>query len=129
MEFFNLKDKEEEVRKSLLAYLITQKGYPQGLITKELPIKKRSTSRRDRRVDVLVFSVQNHTVLPLLLIECKRTKPTQAALLQLFGYNLSVRAPWSGLVWKDAFILFHYSQEVASGALADFPTYEALLSG
>lgn len=93
---------EERVRARLIDYLINNLGYPQGLIAVEkelgnLPHLKNSNVQK-RRLDVLVFS--KNLLQPLLLIECKAEKATQAALNQVLGYNEVVKAPFVAIVGK-----------------------------
>ncbi|QQS51999.1 MAG: type I restriction enzyme HsdR N-terminal domain-containing protein [Bacteroidota bacterium] len=81
---------EEWVRQNILKYLVTEKGFPNGLISIEAGLR---VNRLKRRYDGLIYSRQN---LPLVLLECKAPAVSinQAVFDQIFAYNTSVSAPY-----------------------------------
>lgn len=83
---------EEFVRQRVLS-LMLQLGYPKGLIAVEQSLHRlphlQSTKVPLRRADILCFG-NNHS--PLMLVECKAAKLTEAVFRQVAGYNHYVRA-------------------------------------
>ncbi len=80
---------EEEVRQSMIAYLINEKAYPQGVIAVEYSFKLHGMQKR---ADIVVFSAKG---IPVLLIECKAPQIplSQEILNQASIYNQVVQAP------------------------------------
>jgi hypothetical protein len=78
---------EEWVRQHILQYLLA-KGYPASLIAIERGIEVNGTQKR---FDVVVYGRDSE---PLMLAECKAQGESlgQNVLMQILGYNLSVRA-------------------------------------
>jgi hypothetical protein len=74
-------------------------GYPKSLISVEKAVKT-------RRYDVLVHA--RKTLKPLLLIECKAEKLTEAAKIQALGYNETIGAPFISLVSANEILTFWY---------------------
>ena len=123
------RNSEVAFRDQFSTFLIEQKGYPKGLITKEMPLsflEQAKGHRRDRRVDLLVFATGSAS--PLLLIECKKNIPQQKAVHQLLGYNLHVRAPWCALVWPEGFALLDLGGHKVAGLVTEFPEYKSFLN-
>jgi hypothetical protein len=83
---------EEAIRQGLLQKMISEWGYPKGLISVEKKIGS-------RRYDVVCYT---RDVLPLLLIECKAIEINEAAENQAFGYNDAVKAPFICLASQTA---------------------------
>lgn len=81
---------EEWVRQNIIRYLITDKDFPEGLISTEAGIKVNTLRRR---YDVLVFSKLGD---PFMLVECKSTeiKLTQNVIDQVVAYNSQIKAPY-----------------------------------
>lgn len=116
-------------REEFIAFLLKTKGFPKGLLTKEMPLSFLQCTkghRRDRRVDILVMT--KGTLVPLLLIECKKSSPNMKASYQLLGYNLHVQAPWCALVWPEGFLIYDRARKMQSGPIVDFPAYEYFIS-
>lgn len=90
---------EEVVRQKLLRYLTEERGYPRALISTEIAIGTLQKNKSSRRVDILCNVINNNSITPYLLIECKAKKPTQKAMYQLAGYNSAIHAPYIALVW------------------------------
>jgi len=74
---------EEWVRQHFLSWLVSQKGYPRGLISVEAPLKYH---RLSKRADAIVYS---NTGKPLMIVECKapHIKITQDVFDQIGRYN------------------------------------------
>lgn len=75
---------EEEVRQSLLSYMIGSLGFPKGLIAVEKRIQT-------RRFDLVCYTKKGS---PLLLVECKALFPKDDAFHQALGYNFWLEAPF-----------------------------------
>jgi hypothetical protein len=93
---------EEVVRQSLLYAMIHRFGYPKSAIAIE-----RKVPGLDRRFDIVVFSKEG---APLLLIECKVDKISQAAKEQIIGYNAFIKAPYICLASKEEIITGFYNE-------------------
>ncbi len=102
---------EERIRQSLLAYLIGTFGCPRSLIAVEVSLRKifpcPHQSLPNRRLDIVCFSQQLGTLLPLLIIECKASAPKEEAYHQLNGYNFFAKAPIIALAWPGHIIACH----------------------
>ncbi len=92
---------EEIVRQSLLRRMIDEKGFPLGGIAVEkglaqMPhLQLHSHQIPERRADIVCFANQihpNHSLYPLLLIECKATPLNQKVINQVVGYNHYLQA-------------------------------------
>lgn len=80
---------EEIVRQKLILNMLSQLGYPKGLLAVEQQIPSIG-----RRVDLLCYACFKEDLLPLLLVECKAELCTQRALEQILGYNALIAAPF-----------------------------------
>lgn len=92
---------EEEVRQSYLNYLLDEKKVPSNLIAVEVALSSlvpKSARLPRRRIDILLFQPTAAGLLPWLLIECKAEPIHHAAVRQITGYNLFLRAPYLCLV-------------------------------
>lgn len=100
---------EELVRQATIQRLVKM-GYPQPLIAVEKKLAEicfDATSKLpQRRIDIVCFSNKNHR--PLLMIECKASKITQKALLQVMGYNRLVKAPCIAVCSKDQLMMAYW---------------------
>lgn len=76
---------EEWVRQNFLNYMVTDLGYPKGLIKVEASFRLNSMLRR---ADILVFSRNGE---PALIVECKapEVKINQNVFDQIINYNFS----------------------------------------
>lgn len=79
---------EEWVRQNFVMFLITEKQYPQSLITVEASLKVVS---RMKRTDVVVY---NASLAPLMIVECKapHVKLSETVFDQIVRYNISLKA-------------------------------------
>jgi hypothetical protein len=76
---------EEWVRQHFLNYMVTDLGYPPGLIKVEASFRLNSMLRR---ADILVYS---RTGAPVLIVECKapEIKINQTVFDQIINYNFN----------------------------------------
>ncbi len=101
---------EENVRQSLLYHLVHELQFPLSQIAVEKGLKQMphlslaSFELPDRRSDVVCFAQgihAEHSLYPLLLIECKAVKITPKVISQATGYNHFLRAYYVALVNQD----------------------------
>ncbi len=125
---------EEIVRQKLLLRMTDELGYPKELlaIEKELTELPHLTKKNlpQRRIDILCFGKNihpDHSLYPLLLIECKREKLFSAAKEQLLGYNAFVQAYFVALVSREE-ILFGFRTGKDYQFLAFLPPYAQLVA-
>lgn len=89
---------EEIIRSQFLEKMISQLGFPKGLIAVEKDLASLSRhpviSDPHRRVDILSFAPTKEGLRPLLLVECKAKEIEEAALAQVLGYNRVIGAPF-----------------------------------
>ena len=78
---------EEWVRQHWIHFLITNKGFPKGLLTSERGL---TYNGLQKRTDLLVFDRQGH---PYFLIECKspEIEINQKVLFQAIAYNQTLK--------------------------------------
>ena len=107
-------------REQLLQFLVQKRGYPAGLIAKELRLDQLM-----RRCDLLIYRTVGEKIVPLLLIECKKDAPMEAAFRQLIGYNQSIGAPFLAVASPNQ---FWFARKEQSFRQVDIPTYKELLS-
>lgn len=81
---------EEWVRQHFLQYLISEKGFPKGLLKIEVGIQG---AQRGGRYDALFLSRSGK---PLVLIECKApgVSITKETFFQIARYNTQFRVPY-----------------------------------
>ena len=84
---------EEWVRQHWIHFLITNKGFPKGLLTSERGL---TYNGLQKRTDLLVFDRQGH---PYFLIECKspEIEINQKVLSQAIAYNQTLKCPFIAL--------------------------------
>jgi hypothetical protein len=107
---------EERVRQSLIQKMTLSLGYPLGNIALEksldqLPHLQAITSLPKRRADLIVFAKDlhpQHSLYPLLLVECKAIPFTPKVLRQIVGYNQFVGAPFIAAVNQTHTYLGYY---------------------
>lgn len=82
---------EEWVRQHFVAHLVSDRGYPAGLIGNEVGL---SLNGLRRRCDSVVWD--SHSASPLVLIEYKapNVKLTRKVFDQIIRYNMVFRAPY-----------------------------------
>jgi Uncharacterized conserved protein len=115
---------EEWVRQNFLSFMVTQLGFPKGLIAVEQQLK---VNRLSRRCDILAFS---RTGEPILLVECKAPSVTLSndVFAQAARYNLTLRVPYmiitNGMVHYAAQLNLHKKEFIM---LSTFPTFEMII--
>ena len=118
---------EEQVRQQLLFYLLGPFGCPRSLIGVEISLKSlvgcsgRSVPRR--RLDIVCFSVHEGSIVPLLIIECKASKPLPSAFFQLNGYNFFAHAPAVALAWPGNIVVSNQGKSFYKGPIDYLPSY------
>lgn len=116
---------EEEVRQSILAYMVEHKNYPVNFIAVE---KQILYAGKNRRFDVVVYD-KNHQ--PIILIECKQPEVsiTQKVMEQATLYNLVLKVPY--LVLTNGRQHFVVQLQLETGEhqwLGDLPEREVIWS-
>jgi hypothetical protein len=81
---------EEWVRQNVLRYLITEKKYPQSLISVEAGLK---LFKLKKRTDIVVYDNRGK---PVLIVECKATdvKISNEVFDQLVRYNMALQVKY-----------------------------------
>ena len=110
-----------EVRQHLLAHLMGPFGCPRSLIRRgsvvEEPCPFRHSIVPNRRLDIVCFSHLQGSLDPLLIIECKASKPSAGAIPQLNGYNFFLHAPAIALAWPGNIFVSHQGKTLFEGAI------------
>lgn len=123
---------EERVRQHLLAHLLGPFGCARSLTGVEVALKSLALSSHPliprRRVDIVCFSIHKGALAPLLMIECKASRPLPRAINQLNGYNFFVKAPFLAIAWPGAIRVSHHGELLFEGELGRLPTYQKLRS-
>lgn len=90
---------EEVVRQQLIAAMVHQLEYPESCIAVEKSLHQLPHVKFEkaplRRIDLLCFAKDihpEHSLYPLLLVECKAVALTSKVLSQVCGYNAYVKA-------------------------------------
>jgi type I site-specific restriction endonuclease len=114
---------EEWVRQHFINYLVTEKGYPKGLISVEVPLV---INRVNHRADIVCFSSE---AKPILVVECKapNVRISGQTLRQVSRYNLLLKAPF--LVVTNG--LVHYSIRLTARGvekLGSIPAYKEVMT-
>lgn len=81
---------EEWVRQHILEFLVSEKGFPRGLMSVEESLKLHGQSKR---ADIVVY---NNTGRPQMLVECKapEVKLKQETFDQVARYNIVYQVPF-----------------------------------
>lgn len=81
---------EEWVRQHFVNFLITEKGYPQGLIANEIQI---NLNNQKKRCDSVIY---NSTLKPLIIVEYKSpdVNITQEVFDQIARYNIVLKVDY-----------------------------------
>lgn len=116
---------EEWVRQHFVAYLLSEKGYPQELIANEITIKLNGTSKR---CDTVVYDTY---LSPLVIVEYKAPSVpiTQTVFDQIVRYNMVLKVPY--LIVSNG--LSHYCCRInyetqTWSFLREIPTYHQVKS-
>jgi len=129
---------EELVRQRLLHHLIHDLLFPREGIALEKALSSMphlSLSKEkmpDRRFDMACYAKgihPEHSLYPLLIIECKAVKLTDVMMHQLIGYNYYAKAKFLTLVNQDEIRFQFYDSSLSSYKIVSFiPSYQQLLS-
>jgi hypothetical protein len=117
---------EEEVRQSLISFLITEKGYPIENIQIEVPMSYFEKGAKGR-ADILIFDNDENV---LCLIECKEPREylTDNVLEQVERYDKYVKAETTCVVIGSEIHFFAFMQnENTIIKLSEFPTFKTLI--
>jgi hypothetical protein len=127
---------EEQVRQGVLHKMVYTLDYPKTLIVIEKELKElphlAHTAPPHRRIDILCYGKNihpEHTLYPLLLIECKAHAIDTAAKEQLIGYNSHVGAYFIALAAPSE-VQFGYLDKKTARLVfhAGLPSYQELLA-
>ncbi len=124
---------EEMVRQSLLNKMIDELSYPKEFIVVEKALSEiplfSSALVPLRRIDVACFAKNihpDHSLYPLLLVECKESKSdAMKALDQVKGYNLFVKAYFIAVAYPGGEI-FGFLEREKFRLLEYLPPYQQL---
>ncbi len=125
---------EERVRQALLRKMVSHLSYPKGLLNIEVSLARICSKEINscakipsRRLDVVCFTKQRDTLVPLLIIECKESSSlTESAWQQVLGYNHFVRARFLAVSHPEG-ELFGYPTEKGFAFLPYLPSYADLV--
>jgi hypothetical protein len=104
---------EEWVRQHVLHYLLAL-GYPASLIALERGI---TVNDMQKRFDIVVY---DRDTKPLIIVECKaqNEKIDQQVVMQIAGYNLSLKAKYFWLTNGEAHYFIRLSDGLVMGEVA-----------
>ena len=129
---------EEIIRQDLVQKMLRKLGYPLSLLSVEkelaqlphLQLQHREGIPK-RRADILVFAKDihpNHTLFPLLIVECKAVPLTPKFAQQVVGYNTFVEAPFVALANGESVLTGYFDSETQHMRFEPaLPTYQELL--
>jgi hypothetical protein len=129
---------EERVRQRVLNQMIAELGFPASLIVVEKALKQLphlAVSDRyqipDRRADLICFTkgmICDHSLYPLLIVECKSVRLTSRVINQVLGYNHFVRSCFIAIVNHMEVKTGWYDPASNSYEFINYlPSYETLL--
>jgi hypothetical protein len=125
---------EEKIRQKVLKMLIEDLSFPKEHIVvekalSELPhlIEKKYVPKR--RLDILCYFPVQDQLLPLLLIECKKSGLRNQAFTQVSGYNYWIEAPFVAVANQEC-ILVKYLDAVSHEVVIreGLPSYQDLMA-
>ena len=129
---------EEVVRQDLLFKMINKLGFPKALLSVEVDLASISHLKNikrklpKRRADIISFAKNKYSrddLYPLLMVECKAHKLTQAAIDQVIGYNHFVNAAFIAVANSFEIKTFWYDIKAKNYNAIDFlPSYNQLLN-
>lgn len=124
---------EEKIRQKLLHILIEELFFPKEYIIVEKALSElphlQGKCVPKRRLDILCYFLMHDQLLPLLLIECKKSGETKQALSQVSGYNYWVKAPFVAVANQEGILLKYL--DVASNEMIikkGLPCYQDLIA-
>ncbi|QZA59149.1 type I restriction enzyme HsdR N-terminal domain-containing protein [Candidatus Rhabdochlamydia porcellionis] len=124
---------EEKIRQKLLKVLIEELFFPKECIVIEKALSElphlQGKHVPKRRLDILCYFPMHDQLLPLLLIECKKSGGTKQALSQVNGYNYWVKAPFVAVANQEGILLKYL--DIASNEIVlkeGLPSYQDLIA-
>ena len=97
---------EELIRQRLLQAMVTDLGYPKGLLAVEKEVSSVRQSDCRRRFDIVCYIPSKDGLFPLLLVECKAKGLGIRAERQVQGYNSAIGAPFIALAGAEEIRLY-----------------------
>lgn len=124
---------EEKIRQKLLNVLIEELFFPKEyvIVEKALSELPHLQGKRvpKRRLDILCYFPMHDQLLPLLLIECKRSGKTKLALSQVSGYNYWVKAPFVAVANQEGILLKYLNIDSNEIVITEeLPPYQDLIA-
>lgn len=124
---------EEKIRQKLLEVLIEELFFPREYVVVEKALSElphlQGKRVPKRRLDILCYFPIHDQLLPLLLIECKKSRRTKQALRQVNGYNYWVKAPFVAVANQEGILLKYL--DIASNEIVikeGLPSYQDLIA-
>lgn len=124
---------EEQIRQKVLKMLIEDLFFPKEYIVvekalSELPHLKEKRAPK-RRLDILCYFPAQDQLLPLLLIECKKSGLRNQAFTQVSGYNYWIEAPFVAVANQEC-IFVKYLDIVSHEVVIreGLPSYQDLIA-
>lgn len=124
---------EEKIRQKLLHVLIEELFFPREYVVvekalTELPHLKGKRVPK-RRLDILCYFLNHDQLLPLLLIECKKSGGKKQALNQVSGYNYWVGAPFVAVANQECILLKYLDRASNEMVIKEgLPSYQDLIA-
>lgn len=124
---------EEKIRQKVLKILIEELLFPKEYIVvekalSELPhLQEKCVPKR--RLDILCYFSAHDQLLPLLLIECKKSGLKSQAFTQVSGYNYWVGAPFVAVANQECILVKYF--HIASNEMIvreGLPSYQDLIA-
>lgn len=124
---------EEKIRQKLLKVLLEELFFPKEYVVVEKALSElphlQGKRVPKRRLDILCYFSMHDQLLPLLLIECKKSGETKQALSQVSGYNYWVKAPFVAVANQGGILLKYL--DIASNEIVikeGLPSYQDLIA-
>ncbi|WP_258864929.1 N-6 DNA methylase [Helicobacter sp. MIT 14-3879] len=119
----NYKNPEEQVRAEIFAKLLLQKKYPLGHIGIEIPVKRGSENKSQKRADIIVYADDSHKKA-YIVIELKKQnqRDLREAKEQALSYANFLRADYAQATnGKEKITL--YIKDDGNDLIDDIPDY------
>lgn len=127
---------EEIVRQKFIRYMI-QQGYPTSAIAvekelRQMPHLSLSPEIPDRRIDIICFAKDihpDHSLYPLIVVECKAVPLTKKVINQVMGYNHYLKAYYFVVVNEEHLQLNWYDSAANQYRFSSqLPSYQELIA-
>jgi hypothetical protein len=129
---------EELVRQRLLSHMIHTLGFPPSYLVLEKELRQmphltlNDYKIPDRRADLICFGKEihpQHSLYPLLLVECKAVHLTSKVINQVVGYNYFIKAHFVAIANSQEIKTGWYDKEKKEHVFINtLPSYEGLLN-